>query len=131
VGAEEIRVLIVDDGEPMRRALRLRLEGQSDIRVVGEARAASEAVRQLRESCSDIDIAIVSFTAPSMDYAEAVATIKNYCDGLGILVLTPYEDGAERALAAGASAHLLKETDTAVLVAAIKRIVEWRQSSSD
>jgi DNA-binding NarL/FixJ family response regulator len=102
--------------------MRLRLAGLADIQVVGEARTASEAVRHVAESCPQVDVAIVSCTAPGTNHVEDVARIKSQCDGLEIIVLAPYEDGAERALAAGANAYLLKETDIG-LVSDVIRLV--------
>lgn len=122
MSGNEIRVLIVDDAEPMRRAMRLRLAGLADIQVVGEAGTASEAVRHVAESCPQVDVAIVSCTAPGTNHVEDVARIKSQCDGLEIIVLAPYEDGAERALAAGANAYLLKETDIGVVADAIRLV---------
>jgi DNA-binding NarL/FixJ family response regulator len=127
VSDDEIRVLIVDDGESMRRALRLRLEGLSDIRVVAEAGTPAEAVHQVMEQCPDVDVAIVSCTAPGTDYIEAARRIKDQCDGLRVVVLAPYDEGAERALAAGASAHLLKETDIGLVADAIRLVAVGHQ----
>lgn len=106
----------------MRRALRLRLAGLDDIQVVGEAGTPFEAVRKVMESCPDVDVAIVSCTAPGMDYVEAVESIKSRCDGLSIVVLAPYEEGAHSVVAAGASAYLLKETDIALVADAIRLV---------
>jgi DNA-binding NarL/FixJ family response regulator len=121
VTAETIRVLIIDDGESMRRALRLRLEGMDDMEVVAEASTVSDAVGKLLDGCADV--ALLSGSAPRIDWGAAVRRIKQQCDQVKIVVLTSYQQDAMHALEAGASAHLLKETEVGALADSIRRVV--------
>jgi DNA-binding NarL/FixJ family response regulator len=130
VTAQTIRVLIIDDGESMRRALRLRLEGLADMEVVAEASTISDAVRKLLEDCADV--ALLSGSGPGIDWGAAVRRIKQQCNEVKVIVLTSYQQDAIRALEAGASAHLLKETEVGALANSIRRVVaeHWPPASS-
>jgi DNA-binding NarL/FixJ family response regulator len=121
-------VLIVDDGDSARRALRLRLDGLDDLTVVAEARNAEEAAQQLLDDCADV--ALLSGTGPNIDWSDAVGKLKQQCGDVKVVVLAPYEQDAARAIDAGASAHLLKESDVGVLADAIRRVVARRKPQS-
>ena len=118
--AQTIRVLIVDNGDSLRRALRLRLDGLPDIEVVTEASTVSDAVPLLLDDCADV--VLLSGTSPGIAWGEAVRTIKQHCHQVKVVVLTSYEQESAPALEAGASAHLLKESDVGVLADAIRRV---------
>jgi DNA-binding NarL/FixJ family response regulator len=117
-------VLIIDDGDSVRRALRLRLEGLADIEVVAEVGTVSDAVGKLLDDCADV--ALLSGRGPGIGWGEAVRKIKQQCDEVKVVVLTSYEQDAMHALDAGASAHLLKEAEVSVLADAIRRVAAGR-----
>jgi DNA-binding NarL/FixJ family response regulator len=121
VTAQIIRVLIIDNGDSVRRALRLRLEGLADLKVVAEDGTVKDAVRMLQDDCADV--ALLSGSGPGVDWGQAVRKVKQQCDEVKVVVLTSYEQDAMRALDAGASAHLLKETEVGALADAIRRVV--------
>ena len=104
----------------MRRALRLRLEGLADVDVVAEASTVSDAVRKLLDDCADV--ALLSGSAPGIDWGAAVRRIKQQCNEVKVIVLASYRQDAMLALEAGASAQLLKETEVGVLADAIRRV---------
>lgn len=119
--AQTIRLLIIDDGDSVRRALRLRLEGLTDMKVVAEAGTVSDAVRKLLDGCADV--ALLSGVSPGIDWGDAIGKIKQSCDEVRVVVLTSYEQDSMQALDAGASAHLLKEADVTVLAETIRRVI--------
>jgi DNA-binding NarL/FixJ family response regulator len=113
-----VRVLIADDQELVRTGLRMILDAQPDIEVVGEAVDGAEAVAlaaQLRP-----DLVLMDLRMPVLDGVSATAGIVG--TGPRVVVLTTYDTDADilRAVEAGATGYLLKDTPRAVLVAGIR-----------
>jgi DNA-binding NarL/FixJ family response regulator len=114
-----IGVLIADDHAMIREGLRLILESEPDIRVVGEAADGAEALAQAARTSPDV--VLMDLRMPTMDGLEAIrrlpATTK-------VLVLTTFsEDGlVYAALRAGASGYLLKTAPPAQLIGAVRTI---------
>jgi two-component system response regulator DesR len=119
-----IGVLLVDDQAVVRDGLRVILEAQDDITVVGEAedgRAAVELARTRRP-----DVVMMDIRMPVMDGVEATRRIAEAgTDGARVLVLTTFGDDAYvyDALRAGAAGFLLKDAPIAELSSAIRRAV--------
>ncbi len=115
-----IRIVLADDHEVVRQGLRMLLEGESDLRVVGEAADGQEAVelcRRLRP-----DVVIMDISMPRLDGLAATRIIRDEgCCGT-VLGLSMHEAGdvGDRMLAAGAVAHLPKNAAAERLVGAIR-----------
>lgn len=118
----DIRIAIVDDHALVREGIRLLLELEPDLEVVGEAGTAAEAFAIVERS--DPLIALVDLT---LGDAEGIALIR----GLGVryprvltIALTMHRDGetVREALLAGASGYLVKGASRAELVAAIHAV---------
>ena len=117
-----IRVLLVDDEELVRTGLRMILEAEPDITVVGEAADGGEAVEQsdrLRP-----DVVLMDVRMPGMDGVAATRDLVAAGSPARILILTTFEDDdyVIGALTAGASGFLLKRTQPEQLIAAIHTI---------
>jgi DNA-binding NarL/FixJ family response regulator len=115
-----IRVLIADDHKVVRRGLRLFLEFDSDIEIVGEATNGAEAVelaRQLRP-----DVVLMDMVMPVMDGIRAIEAIRRESTEIEIIALTSVlDDGTVvGAVRAGAIGYLLKDTDDEGLRRAIR-----------
>lgn len=115
-----VRVLIADDHELVRRGLRLVLEAEEDIEVVGEAQdgeAAVKAAASLRP-----DILLMDLRMPRMDGVEACARVRECAPETAVVILTSFDDEADvvAALRAGASSYLLKDTSPASLVQSVR-----------
>ena len=117
-----ISVLIADDQPLMRAALRMYLEAESDIDVVGEAGDGERAValaEQLRP-----DVVVMDIRMPNLDGVEATRrlTTRNNGDSVRVLVITTFDldDYVVEALRAGASGFLLKDTTADELVHAVR-----------
>ncbi|GAA3384669.1 response regulator transcription factor [Cryptosporangium minutisporangium] len=113
-------VLLVDDEALVRAGLRLILETADDLTVVGDAedgRAAIEAVGRHRP-----DVVLMDVRMPRMDGVTATATLRARADPPSIIVLTTFnaDDDVFRALAAGATGFLLKDTPPTELLRAVR-----------
>ncbi|MFQ6013847.1 MAG: response regulator [Anaerolineae bacterium] len=117
-----IRVLLVDDHTILRDGIRVLLEAQPDIQVVGEAADGREAVlktRQLRPHVVLMDIAM-----PRLSGLEATRQIKEENPEVAVLVLTMHdsEEYVGQILAAGASGYVIKRAAASELVSAIRAV---------
>ena len=123
--AGPIRVVIADDHEVVRRGLRLFLDLQHDILVVGEASDGGEAATLVEES--DPDVVVMDLSMPNVDGIEATRLVHDARPSAKVLVLSSFVD--ERvipALRAGADGYLTKEAAADQLVDAIRSIHDGR-----
>jgi DNA-binding NarL/FixJ family response regulator len=116
----EIRVLLADDHAVVRSGLRMLLESQDDITIVGEAqngRQAVERVQTLRP-----DVVLMDIEMPDMNGIEATKAIKTAVPGTAVLALTMYEDDQYffEMLHAGAAGYIPKRAAPDELVSAIR-----------
>lgn len=119
---EKIRVLIVDDHELIRRGMRMVLDAEDDMKVVGEAASGAEAVHMAGDLRPDV--ILMDIRMPEMDGIEATRRIVRGTPASRVLVLTTFDldEYAFGSLRAGASGFLLKNTPPAQLTAAIRAI---------
>ena len=115
-----IRVLIVDDHRVVRQGLRMLLELDQDLVVIGEATNGEEAVRQAL-ACHP-DVVLMDLMMPVLDGIAATAAIRRDAPGVAILALTSLVDEASvvAAVRAGAIGYMLKDADADELCRAIK-----------
>ena len=114
-----IRVVLVDDHPVVRSGLAGLLGGEPDIEVVGEASDGREGVELAAELGPDV--VLMDLRMPVMDGVEATAAIVA-SGGPRVLVLTTYDTDADilRAVEAGATGYLLKDTPRDELVEAVR-----------
>jgi len=117
--ADQISVLIADDHTIVRSGVRILLEAEPDIRVVGEALNGIEAL-ELAESLQP-DIVLMDITMPEMDGLEATRQLKARYPHINVLVLTMHRSDEYffEMLKAGASGYILKGAKTSELINAI------------
>jgi two-component system response regulator NreC len=117
-----VRVLIVDDHAVVRSGLRLLLDAEDDIEVVGEAGNAREAVFETRSLKPDV--VLVDIVMPGESGIEATPALLKEAPGAKVLVLSMQDDPryVREAFGAGASGYVLKEAADAELVAAIREV---------
>jgi DNA-binding NarL/FixJ family response regulator len=116
-----IRILIADDHTVVRRGIRQILSDESDMKIVAEASTSEEVVALLRKH--PIDLLLLDMTMPDKHGLELLKDIKSEFPRVSILILSMYPEDqfGIRALKAGASGYLTKETDPAILLAAIRK----------
>ena len=117
-----IRVLLADDHTIVREGLKQLLASAGDIEVAAEARDGHEALRHAREA--DLDVAVLDMSMPGKSGIELIKQVKAEKPRLRVLVLTMHEEHqyAVRAIRAGASGYLTKDSAAAQLVTAIRKV---------
>jgi DNA-binding NarL/FixJ family response regulator len=115
-----IRILLADDQALVRSGLRLILESRDDLDVVGEAANGREAVELA--AVTSPDVVLMDIRMPELDGIEATRTIVAGDDPPRVLVLTTFDldEYVVRAIRAGASGFLLKDSPPAQLVEAVR-----------
>lgn len=117
---DRIRVLIADDHQIVREGLRLILETDAGIEVVGEAADGYEAV----ELCEDHapDVVLMDLRMPGMDGLTAMEHLRKDQPGVAVVILTTYNEDELmlQGLRAGARGYLLKDTDRQTLLNSIR-----------
>ncbi|MDC2957975.1 response regulator transcription factor [Streptomyces gilvifuscus] len=115
-----IRVLVADDEALMRVGIRLILENADDIEVVAEAGDGLEAVEACRTR--EIDVALLDIQMPGKDGIAAAEDIGRLSPRTCVVMLTAFGEEASvtRALRAGASGFLLKDTGPNDLIRAVQ-----------
>ena len=117
-----LKILIVDDHAVVRQGLRLILtEGHEDA-TIGEAGTGEDAVQLVKDA--NWDVVVLDISLPDVSGLEVLRTIRDLRPRLPVIVLTMHaeEHYAVRALRAGASGYLTKETAPDKLVAAIRKV---------
>ncbi|MFJ5960190.1 response regulator [Pseudarthrobacter oxydans] len=119
-GNTPINVLLADDQPLLRMGFRLILEGEEDLRIVGEASDGADAVRQARELRPDV--VLMDVRMPVLDGIEATRAITASGSCARIIILTTFDvdEYAFAGLQAGASAFLLKDVAPSELVRAVR-----------
>lgn len=115
-----IRVLLVDDHPVVREGIRGMLSSEPDLDIVGEAGSGPEAVA--RVAALEPDVVLMDLRMPGGDGAEATERIRADHPGVHVLVLTTYDTDTDilRAVEAGATGYLLKDTPRADLADAVR-----------
>jgi DNA-binding NarL/FixJ family response regulator len=118
--SDVIRVLVVDDHPVVRSGLVSLLAVEPDLQVVGEASDGAEALAAVATTAPHV--VLMDLRMPGMDGADATARIVADHPGTRVLVLTTFDtdDDILRAVEAGASGYLLKDTRRDELVDAIR-----------
>jgi two-component system, NarL family, response regulator NreC len=119
---DKIRILLVDDHTILRDGIRLLLEAEPDLIVVGEAEDGRTAVKlacQLKP-----DVVLMDIAMPLLNGLEATRQIKHDCPGAKVLILTMHENEEyiRQALANGAMGYILKDAAASELLNAIHAV---------
>lgn len=120
--SEQIRVLVVDDDALVRAGLSMLLAGAPDLVIVGEATDGTEVARAVAEHRPDV--VLMDIRMPGMDGLTATELLRAQRGAPEVIVLTTFEadDYVLRALRAGASGFLLKDTPPAEIVRGVRAV---------
>lgn len=125
------RVLILDDHPVVRQGIKLLINAQHDMTIVGEAQTEPEARRLVRELLPDA--VIVDLSLGEGDGFNVVRDVTAHFPAIQILVLSMHDEAiyAERLLAEGASGYIMKEAATEQLVTALRTVLRGERYMSD
>jgi DNA-binding NarL/FixJ family response regulator len=120
--SEQIRVLVVDDDPLVRAGLSMLLAGAEDVAIVGEAADGAEVPGAVAQHAPDV--VLMDIRMPGVDGLVATEALRRRDDAPEVIVLTTFDadDHVLRALRAGASGFLLKDTPPAEIVRAVRLV---------
>jgi len=122
-----VRIVIADDHAFLREGIKKTIQDEIDMKIVGEASNANDALDIIRELNPDIVIMDISMPGKSgLDVLKDLKSLKNKSRIL-ILSMHPEDRFAIRALKAGASGYLTKESAPDELVKAIRTVLTGRK----
>ncbi len=118
-----VRVVLVDDHPMMRAGLRLALNAEATVEVVGEASSGKAAADVVRESKPDM--AIVDVSLPDEEGSETAKRLMSEFSGLKVLMLSAFPDAefVNHSIAAGASGYVLKSSGADELIRAVHTVM--------
>lgn len=121
-----IRILIVDDHPMVLKGLRLFLQTQKDLEIVGEARNGLKALDMVGKLCPDV--VLMDLKMPKMDGVEATRKMKEIHPEVKVVVLTSFsdQDHVLPAIRAGAEGYQLKEIEAEELAATIRNAYQGK-----
>jgi len=118
----KLQIFLADDHVVVREGLKVLINAQPDMIVVGEAGDGHTAYQQTRE-CQP-DVVIMDITMPELNGVEATAQLKRACPNIKVLALSVHEDTSylRQLLTAGADGYILKHAAADDLIQAIRMV---------
>ena len=118
----KVRVLLAEDHRTVREGVRLLLDAQPDLETVGEAGDGRAAVALAKELAPDV--VVMDISMPEMNGLNATRLLRESCPGVRVLALTRHTESAylQQLLQAGVSGYVLKQSDPAVLLQAVRAV---------
>jgi len=117
-----MKIVLVDDHEVVRQGLKVLIDSQDDLEVVGEAGDVENATRQV--GYHSPDVVVMDVRLPDGTGVEACREIRSRWPDVKVLMLTSYadEEALVSSIMAGASGYVLKRIDSEDLVDAVRRV---------
>lgn len=117
-----IKIILADDHTVVRQGLKKILSDQSDIKVIGEASTAEEAISLVRTN--HCDVLLLDVTMPGRSGLDIIKDLKSVAPKTHILVFSMHPEAqfAVRVLRAGGSGYLTKDSAPEEIVKAIRRV---------
>jgi DNA-binding NarL/FixJ family response regulator len=125
---KRIRLIIADDHPVVRAGLQGMLASQPDFEIVGEATTGVEVVALA--VALHPDVVLMDLRMTEMDGVTATAQIRKQLPAIPVLVLTTYDSDVDilRAIEAGASGYVLKDTPREQLISAIRDVAQGKSA---
>jgi len=122
-----MNILIVDDHAIVRQGLKQILMESGEVMLVGEAEHGADAVRQVR--AGRWDVVVLDISLPDRSGIEVLKQVKKEFPKIRVLMLSMHEEGlyAIRALKAGASGYITKQSAPNELMAAVRQVAKGRR----
>ena len=119
---DSLRIFIADDHNVVRAGIKLLIDSQPDMGVIGEAGDGESAFRQAR--VLNPDVVVMDISMPQLNGLQATERLKELCPQIKVVVLSAYEDEAHirQLLASGASGYVLKRAIAEELTMAIRTV---------
>ena len=117
-----IKLIIADDHAIVREGLKQILSANADMEVAGEAQNGQEVLDQI--SKKNFDVLLLDMSMPGLSGIDLIKRVKEKKPGIAILILSMHQEDqfAVRALKAGASGYLTKDSASELLVSALRRV---------
>lgn len=118
----KLRILLADDHVVVREGLKVLVNAQPDMVVIGEAADGRIAVQKAKELRPDV--VVMDMSMPQLNGARATEQLKEACPHIKVLALSVHEDRSywQQFLEAGASGYVLKRAAAADLIQAIRTV---------
>ena len=122
-----IKVFLADDHVIVRHGIRLLLEEEADMKVIGETGNGREAVTKARTLSPDV--VIMDIEMPGLNGIETIQKIHENCDSCKVIILSMHSSSEyiRRALKSGARGYILKESAGKELVRSIRSVTSGRR----
>ncbi len=119
---DKLRILLAEDHKTVREGIKMLINAQADMEVIGEAgdgRAACQLAQQLQP-----DIVVMDISMPEMNGLKATAKLQKLCPQIKLLTLTRHTDDGylQELLRAGVSGYVLKQSASDELLRAIRTV---------
>ena len=115
-----MRIVLAEDHQTVREGIKMLVNAQADMHVVGEAGDGAAAIKAVRDK--NPDVIVMDISMPEMNGLKATKKLKSEFPGLKILTLTRHDDQSflEQLIGAGASGYVLKQSAPNELIDAIR-----------
>jgi DNA-binding NarL/FixJ family response regulator len=124
-------ILIVDDHPLMREGIATALDSEMDLNVCAQADSAEDAIEMVGDEAPDL--AIIDISLPGMNGVELIKEMQVLYPDVLLLVVSRHDEDlyAERVIRAGAKGYVMKQEGKAVIVKAVRRILDGGTFLSD
>jgi len=120
--ANKLRILIAEDHKTVREGIKLLVDAQPDMEVVGEAGDGEAVIKEALRILPDL--VLMDISMPVMNGLKATKRLRSLCPTLKILTLTRHTDDGylQQLIGAGANGYVLKQSAPSELITAIRAI---------
>lgn len=120
--ADKLRIILAEDHETVRAGIKLLVNSQTDMEVIGEASNGSEAIKQSQKLLPDV--LVMDISMPELNGLKATKKLKQLCPQVKVLTLTRHTDDSylQQLIKAGASGYILKQSAPDELLRAVRAV---------